>query len=439
MRRAVLSGLVAIAAASPAGAQAAPPWSPPVTVFEGREGSSGAIAYSGDGRALVAQSHGYADGEGDPPGVDLATRTPAGRYRTFRKVAGEDPQVIAYGQTRAVVLRYLVENRAGSDRTGRVGVSYGRTSGDIDPVRVIDRVAVDNGVEPLMAASEDGRIAIVYYDGSERLRLAVREPGGDFAHRAVGRAQSGDIALDVGANGDVVVAWRDQGRLKARVQRRGHGLGRVEDLGPAQTTTAVDASVADNGQVAVAWSTVNFASDRQGGGATLTPTVVRAAIRPPGPHLFEPAQTLYNSGRPIEPPLTSVATDSSAHSAVVGWTANEVDAQGTKRYPVLTATSDTARRFGATSQVATEGVVEDVVARFDGMTTVLWTPLRTKPGLFAAARPADGAAFGPAETVTGEQASSAKLTINPRDGLPTAIWNGIDGSGTPALRASTRG
>lgn len=426
-------------------AQIASPWSPPVSVFGSRSASSsGTMAYSGDGRALVAQSRGGREEEG-PARVDLATRTPAGRYRTFRDVAGQDPQVVAYGQTRAVLMRYLVEER-GSVDSARVGVSYGRTSGDIDPVGVIDRVEVDIGIPPLMAASEDGRIAIVYNDGSERLYLAVREPGGDFERRLVGRAQSGDIALDVGANGDIVVAWWESNRVTARVQRRGHGLGRVENLGPANPHPTLDASVADNGQVAVAWSTVDLSDGRTGDFRTLSPTVVRAAIRPPGPNLFKPAQTLYDTGEPRRQPRTYVAIDSSAAGATAAWTAHQPDAQGTQRYPILTATTDAGGRFEAPTPIADEGDVEDIVVDPDASATVAWRPSRVdeqggslpSSELLAAVRPPGGATFGPAETVSDRYAAAPRFALNPLDGRPTLIWNGTGDTGKPALRASTR-
>ncbi len=344
---------------------------------------------------------------------------------------------MAYGQSRAVVMRYLVEDGFGPDVSARVGVSYGRTSGEIDPVKVIDRVEVDIGITPLMAASEDGRIAILYYDGRERLRLAVREPGGDFEVASVGRAASGDLALDVGLNGDIVVAWRDFGVVKARVQRRGHGLGRVEVLGPTETTATVDASVADDGHVAVAWSNVDFRSGPGGETLTASSTVVRAAIRPPGPRLFEAAQTLYDSGEP-RGPQTSVTIDSSATGATVAWTESEVDTQGTQRFPILTATTDAARRFEAPVSIPAEGAVEDIALTAGGSTSVAWTPMGQSVGLFAASRPAGGTAFGPQETVTDRPASFAKFALNPQDGRSTLIWNGTDDSGNPALPASTR-
>lgn len=455
VRRLVQLGVVVVVAAVPGAALAAAPWSPPVTVFDGADASPGAIAYSGDGRALVAQSDGSALA-GNEPRVELATRTPAGRYRRFREVAGEAPQVVAYGHTRAVVLRYLVDgDRVRTGGTARVGVSYGRTSGDIDPIRVIDRVRVFSDPPPLMAASEDGRIAFAYNDrteGTEALRLAVREPGRDFEQRAVGPAGSEDFALDVGVNGEIVVAWRDRGenRVKARVQRRGHSLGRIEDLGPAQETTTLDASVADDGQIAAAWSTVHFVPDPRGQSSPQSPVVVRAAIRPPGPHRFESAQTLYDSAERREA-VTDLAIDSSASAATVAWTASQVDAQGTKRFSVLTSTTDATRRFSPPAPVAADGTIEDLGVGSDGSATAAWTPFRVDEqgdrlsgdGLFAARRPAAGATFGPAEAVSdAEPVSGARLALNRLGHQPTLVWNGtgerrIGGFMSP-LRASTR-
>lgn len=452
----LVGALLLLAGALPTVAHAAVPWSSPETVFDDERSSPGAVVFSRDGRALIAQSHGYALA-GEEPRVELATRTPAGRYRTFREVSGESPQVVAYGQTRAVLLRYLVEGEAvNTGGIARVGVSYGRTSGDIDPVKVIDRFRVFFDGPPLMAASEDGRIAIVYNDrteGTEALRLAVREPGGEFEQRAIGPPGAEDVALDVGANGDIVVAWRedefyrrDSGRIKARVQRRGHGLGRVEDLGPGETTTTLDASVADDGHVTVAWSAVDFFATTRGSSGVNSPVVVRAAVRPPGPHPFEPTQTLYDSGEPTEV-VTDLAVDSSASAATVAWTANERDAQGLTRFSIQIATTDAGRRFGAPTPIALDG---SLVVAPDGSATATWTPLRRDQerdyvyddGLLAAFRPGAALSFGPTETVSDERAYDGRLALNPRDGRPTVVWNG-PGNRTPSgvtdrLRVSTR-
>lgn len=432
------------------GALAAAPWSAPATVFEDADRAPGALAYSGDGRALVAGSRGSGFAE-EQALVTLATRTPTGRYRQFRAVAGEAPQVVAYGQTRAVVLRYLVEDK---DLTvggiARVGVSYGRTYGDIDPVKVIDRFRFFVDGPPLMAASDDGRIAIVYNDrtqGTGALRLAVREPGGDFEQRLIGPPGAQVLALDVGVNGDIVVAWQQEdldggpGTIKARVQRRGHGLGRTEDLGPAAPTTNIDASVADNGQIAVTWSTGDFRSNARYQFFSSSPVVVRAAIRPAGPHRFEATQTLYDSSSTLDR-LTSVAVDSSEDAATVAWTAGQVDPDGRMSFSVMSATPDATGRFAASTTVAQDGAVEDVLVDSDGSATVVWTPPQVdaegqpsrREGLLAAARTGPDAAYGPVEMVSDERTSFARLASNPEDGRVTALWNGDFGR----LAGSTR-
>lgn len=450
-RRVIALAALAIAATLPAAALAAQPWSPPQTVLDADDSPPGVIAFSGDGRALAAQSQEYALAGGNPR-VTLATRTLAGRYLQFREVVGEVPEVVAYGQTRAVLLRYLVDTDAvARGGIARVGVSYGRTSGDIDPIKVIDRFRVFFDGPPQMAASEDGRLALAYNDrteGKEALRLAVREPGDNFEQRAVGPAGSEDFVVDIGSNGDIVVAWRDRAdnRVRARVQRRGHSLGRVEDLGPAEETTTLDASVADDGQVAVVWSAVDAVSSPRGSSGARSPVIVQAAIRPSGPHLFEPTQALYDSGERREV-LTDLAIDSSGASATVAWTASQIDAQGAKRFEVLTATTNTARRFSAPTSIAADGTVKDLAVGSDGSATVAWTPFRVDEqgdrliddGLFAVRRPATGAAFGPTETVSNEQLSFARLALNPRDGRPTMVWNGTgDTAQQVVLRASTR-
>lgn len=431
-------------------ALAAPPWSAPATVFEDADPARSALAYSGDGRALVAQSRGSGFAEEEAL-VTLATRTPTGRYRRFRDVSGEAPSVVAYGETRAVVLRFLVDPRRLSTGThvARVGVSYGRTSGDIDPVKILDEYRVGDGDDlPLMAASRDGRIAVAYLERrparSPILWLAVREPGQRFERRQVDQGDIEDLTLDVGANGEIVVAWREDDHIRARVQRSGHSLGRIEELGPAAPTATLDASVADNGEIAVAWSAVHFVNDGRGISVPQSPVVVRAAIRPSGPRHFEPAQTLYDSGERRDL-LTDIAIDSSATGATVAWTATQLDGSGARRAQIQTASSDSTRRFGPPQPIVADATVNDIMVRSEGVATVVWTPLLPDPqrglvrgdGLFASVRAADSAAFGGLETVTDEPASLARLALNPLDGRATVLWHGPS-DGSPSLRASTR-
>ncbi|MDQ3609462.1 MAG: hypothetical protein M3459_11255 [Actinomycetota bacterium] len=280
--------------------------------------SEPAMAFSGNGRALVARANAH-PALGDDPQVVLSRRTLDGTYRTARTVTGpvggQPPRLVAYGETRAALLRVLPQRGEPSDsHKVRVGISFGRTDGDIEPFRALDsyrrapRVPVLDAVPAAMAAGDDGRIAIAYVESrpgaGDLLWLTVRAPGERFERCVVrGSGRISDLVLDVGDGGDVAVAYRRDERIEARVQRSGHSLGRVEDLGPAQPVATLDVSMATSGRVAVAWG--SYATD----GASRAPLAVRAALRPPGPRRFGAAQTLSEEaqrpGAAQEPPSRS--------------------------------------------------------------------------------------------------------------------------------------
>lgn len=453
MRRAVACTVLVVSLALPAVARAAPPWSEPVDAM-GAAGfvSEPAMAFSGDGRGLVARANAH-PALGDDPEVVLSRRTVGGAYRTARRVTGpvggQPPRLVAYGEKRAVLLRVLPQRGEQSDSNKvRVGISFGRTDGDIEPFRTLDeyrrgpQVPVLDAVPAVMAADDDGRIAIAYVEprpgARDLLWLTVRAPGGRFERRVVrGSGRISDLALDVGDGGDVAVAYRRDDRIEARVQRSGHSLGRAEDLGPADPIATLDVSVATSGRVAVAWG--SYASD----GAARAPLAVRAALRPPGPRRFGAPQSLLEEaqrpGAAEEPPVAVATAPDGA--VTVAWT------DGAKS--VRTAAAPATDRFSEARTVAADGMVEDVAVGPLGTALVVWSGVSSSEsfggqptGLFAALAPA-GADFGPAETVTEEAGVfETGIAVDPSSRLPTVIWNAASVDALRALnplRASTRG
>lgn len=319
----------------------------------------------------------------------------------------------------------------------RIGVSFGRTDGRIEPFRALDAYRRSPEAPAAMAAGDDGRIAIAYVESrpgaGDLLWLTVRAPGERFERRVVrGSGRISDLAVDVGDGGDVAVAYRRDDRVEARVQRSAHSLGRVEVLGPAHPVATLDVSVAASGRVAVAWG--SHATD----GASRGPLAVHAVLRPPGPRRFGAAQTLSGEekgGARGGEPRVALATAPDG-AATVAWTDGAA--------LVRTATASAAGRFTEAQTVAAGGAVEDVAVGPLGTALVVWSGTHTggSPGLFAALAPA-GAVFGPAEIVTDEaEAFDARVAVDARDGRPTVVWNAT--SADPLrpinpLRASTRG
>lgn len=131
----------------------------------------------------------------------LASRRSTGAYEATREVAHRLIDVEAYAGTRAVYLREETLRGVGDFRECvELQLSYGRTGGSIEPLRLLDRYD-SSLVEPAISANDDGQIAVAYVESEDErdlLRLDLRslrprlgDPGQRADHRRRGGLRRG--------------------------------------------------------------------------------------------------------------------------------------------------------------------------------------------------------------------------------------------------------
>lgn len=455
----VILATALLAGAAPAAA--APPWSVPDPLPAPEGGDILFVPTIGVGRAderLI--SYRYRSDLSDQlvPAAALAS-LPSRAQRTLTTLA---PPPAPYAQTRAAYLRLRPDSD--SDRNaprGDLGVSFGNTSGTVGRFRTLQRdVRISEiGITPNLSdyaidANVRGQVAVAYVDrrdDRDYLRLALRAPGREVAAPRVIVGRGGrisDIALAYGEGGDLVIAYqrafREDGRLvrriEARVERAGHSLGAIQELGPSDGAAVVDAAMAPTGRTIVIWG------EQDGGEEAAQPWTVRAAVRPAGPRSFREAAVL-DEGVPGLGRRGGVhVTTAPDGTATALWSSTAtVPGDFNAAWPVRTATTDASARFAEPQQLDDSGAASDVVVTDDGTVFATWSTIvaEREDQVLAATRPS-GDAFAAPEAVSDPGgASEPALAIDPTTGRPTAVWiedqSGADARPRQRALTATRG
>lgn len=377
-------------------------------------------------------------------------RAPAVRSLPSRLEVTGEPQT--YGQARSLLAVRTRTGTRGGLATYRVGVRFGRVDAVFEGVSVttIDRdVAVVDG--PVIAANRQGD-AVLAWSSSDadrdhgRLWISERRRGGDFRSPRVivGTGLATHLSVAVGERGDLVVAYAHRRgrteRVQARVRRRGHALGPVEDLGVNRGLAFPDATMTPTGRAIVAWQTFDTGEEVN------EPTRVYAAVKPAGPRHFRRAQ-LLDPGDSPNGVLGRVAVDA-AHdgTATVGWN-GRVGGGASTTFPVRTAATNARAVFGDAQTLAgAAGHLRDVAVADDGTTAVAWSRTGAAEfagaGLTAALRPAGSRTFGVAELVSAdpfEHTGPATLAFPVGRHEPVAAWLVRDAAGHTSVRVARRG
>jgi hypothetical protein len=439
MRRALLIACLVLAAGAQTAA-AAPPWTQPAELATSSDYlSPPAIGVDGEGSTLVAWSVPAGDGGALNLMTGLRAVSPAGTIEPARYLPGglAAPPVL-FGRDGVAVLGQDLSCSGIAPRDCRLddrihvalSAALGRTTGAFAPARVLDRYeSFGTSIGPAFAGNAKGELAVAY---SERrpeggvVWLAERRPGHGFGKPvAVARGGAvGQVAVAVGARGELLVVYARGGRVLARTRRPGHALGRADDIASAGRRVAFRAAVTGNGLAVVALQRDHVVS--QGRGLPLVTTAVRVAIRGPRAARFGGARLLgsLDTGGLSRLPRLATAPDGSALVASVAGV-GRVDPAGAS-----------LARLTVTHQAA------DVAVRSDGTAVVVGIELAlgSAPRVVASYAP-PGGAFGAGEVVAAEPGAAAPVAaFGPRTGRPVAAWL-ADGTAPArvALHSATRG
>lgn len=388
------------------------------------------FAFGAGGRGLVTWD--YQIGRYGHRGSRAAQRGLDGSFGGAQELRPGLGRPLLYGRDHAVAL--ILSSR---QRARRVRVAFGSTSGRFGAERTIYRSGpVGYSARSQLAADGSGRIAVVHVvarrDGTDRMLLAQRRPGGRFRrplvlfdHRGClpatcpAYAPAGAVAVAVGVRGDIVVAWQGGGFVQARVRRAGRRFGPMVRLGRSYEVKALRAAVSRSGAIWVAWMEHPLAS---GNG----PLTVSLATRPAAARAFRRTQVLQHvrSEGMFDFDGMALALDPGG-SPFVAW-ASSGDGRGTR---VRLASTDPRghrlriRTLSPPSRSA--AMLALATSRRRGEALVVW---QHGPNMFehdglAAGLISPGRPFGGEEPISDTpRISGAAAAFDPISGAPTVVW-----------------
>jgi hypothetical protein len=446
-------GLLTVAAAAFPHSASAATWSTPVDVSSPSTFIDNPfIGFGRSGTGIAAWHWGDGVGKGSRGGERIAARTASGTFAAERPAPEVVARPVLYGSNRLAVLTQptTIRNVRGVGRPrARIQVTFGRTDGTFGRPKTIARITPFRG--PVMAANNAGDIAVAYlrtigHRGRRLVALAVRRRGARFGRpRIISRAPANALAVAVGPRGDVVVAWEREGRIEARIRRRGRGLGRVIRVGSGvKLGTRLRAAIGRRGRVWIAWSSQRLAGGENG------PFTLQSAVSYLRRYRFARPRPLdRHEGRAHDEASFDLALDGDDN----GFIAWSTFLGG--RFRARLASADRSGHFSRSidlSQTTYDAVVSDLAtSRRSGEAIVVWSRLddvrEVGTNVLAGYLPPTAAYPGEELISRGDRARVPAVAFDPATGLPTAVWSqreGPDGPGVPLeqirtfLRASTR-
>jgi hypothetical protein len=288
---------VAARAQGPTSPVAASPWSTPVAVTSTLGGTLSfgpTLAFGASGLGLATWSYELGTGH---TGQRAAQRRLDGSFGPEVELPVPIEAPLVYGQDDAVALVRT------SRSARRVRVVFGSTSGQFGAEQTIYTSPPARAAFARITANDRGDIAVVQRvlqrDGSGRIVLVERRPGGSFGRPRVVRELHAcapptcytspdagyDVAVAVGPRGDLVVAWQEGADVLARVRRAGR-MGRAVRIGAyGRIWGGLRTAVSTGGAAWVAWFDSYVASGKG-------PMWIRIATRPAGAGRFARRRTL---------------------------------------------------------------------------------------------------------------------------------------------------
>jgi hypothetical protein len=433
-RQALAATLVAlVAAAFPAGASAALPWSAPTTI-PNATGAPTQSLFTRAGQGVVLSPQVRAPGLGP---TQLARITADGRVTSTRSLSFAATFVATYGSGRIVV-------------AGRTLATSGPTAGTIDDSSsVVTRLGTVDALGPArtiagtrgaqlyaLASNRDGLMALV--TGTSTMRtLLVRRPGSStftvkLRIRVSTRARGATVA--VGDKGDVLVVYEDAHEVRARHIGRHGAIGPVHRLG-AGVQSNLQALVNDDGRMQVAWK-----SQRVNEGEAATPAIVWFVTAAPG-RGFGAARKIATVGRigagrfVAAPGVRLLTAGDDTLLAYTGFDGSNYTAEAAQ------VSHGRVRSAERLSPVGIDAVLGDAAVDAKGRQIVTWRsgvagadPARLPGGqpahtpVLANVRGASGGPFGGAEAISAPDTDAPfppSATIDPVSGRAIVAYGSL--------------
>lgn len=410
-----LLGVAALAAALlPSTAQAAPPWTEPVTV----PGSSGQAA--GAPNVLLTRTRGGAiafNGPGSIPGAPLLRSIGGASSAAWPGAVSFDSTFGSFAASDRIIY-------AGSDGNRRVNVAI--APGPSSAWRVSKRGPSTGGARVATAAAPKHTAAAFSTFGPGEIGsvYVVRQAGTGApgaTERISGKGHIRSVGVAVNASGDVLAAWDRSGTIESRMYfGRSKHWGAVTDLGEVTAALHISVALGADRRAVVAWvdQPVNE-------GGTDQPATISAAARTATRGFLAPAKQLD-----VYPDLTIAggtgvrAAYTSDGRGIVAWSGRTA----------VRAALVNGRSIGAPQDLGPAGADESQNARglyglavsSDGQAVVTMVAGLdgTNNQVLAAPLAAGATAFGPAEAVSAPapllQAPSA--AFDPVTGQALVAW-----------------
>ncbi len=275
--------------------------------------------------------------------------------------------------------------------------------------------------------------------GGERVRVAVRPPGGSFGPplTLARSASSGPVAASVGQDGEMLVVWRDGPGIDTR-SRSAAGSWEPAHRVASGAVDSIAAALGPNHAAYLLWSHTQATS------APEAPRVVGGAVRGPRSRRF--ATTILEHGTwpttytldpsPYRFALRVALVRGGALAAWTSWSGRNLQ--------VRTATA-TGRLFGAGRLATPAGqdfALGDLAASASGRPALalVSNPSVTPTGPFVVFG-TPGGSFGAPEAVGpgSPRIEGEALAFSPTSGRPTVVWTQYDDALSRGLAlASTR-
>ncbi len=406
-------------------AQAAAPWSAPLTIGPPSNGSqvqglgfdnrgAGVVGWRLGASGYVASLSG--DGVVGPP-----RRLPA-ELAGGPALASGPPLPTPPGASAAIVFlrRLLPPTRPGASRPDRTRLSWAlvgadATLGTVHPLTTAQCLTC----RVTLAVNWLGE-AVAVWSEERGIRASWRPAGGRFGAPVTlfkgANGQYPDLSAAIGSDGRAIVVEAGE-VVRARVRTRNGRFGPTLRVGRGDGSAQVSAAISNGGQTIVAWGS------QDGGEEANEPWIVRSARLSRGGRRFSATQTLDRGSAAARPEGTIALAFTPGGKATVAWSA--VAARST--FPVMAAAAKRGGRFGPPQRLAPSGAVGAVAVRADGAAVVAWSALlgsQQPVQVFGSLRPPGAEAFGAPEAIGGVEAGFAPplVAFDPVSGRPTTAW-----------------